>query len=486
MNNRTSRFSSLEISPFLFVPAEVPKLDAPGTEPRYIPVGAGTALVVGLAVDLRVVGFVGNYRKPVELAVDALQGQFPVDLPSELGLSANTAGIRQNIGSIQDFIEPGLHQEPGLAVGRLHLIPGKYTVDIDPVGQCVGHGRTSLVLDAVNDGVLDEIRVPVADAVFENDAVCVDVFDFTRVVVMIAPAHVLWQDMNRDGLALFEDAAKVILPDDVIDIAGVQVHVVDRVGAGFHRVHHTGLELTDMLQPAEYLVPAVRGQLPGVDARVGRDFRGQRLNHVLAEDRSLGKLDGAGVDAFQITGRHEAQDGGHGREQEELVDRTGAVGQDDRGDRTGLNQFHGFFPVSAVHVPNLVVVQGRPRGPEVGQTVFQFVQLDGNGRVQLKMSGCDIPAEASCHGEPVVVAGEHDQIGKQAGLERGDRHGFSPLFSDSVQDVCEAEALTGVVDPFDVREAELGQDPGKPFPVVIQTFLFGQFAKCVQIGLERR
>ena len=383
---------------------------------------------MGLAVDLRVVGFVGNHRKPVELAVDALQGQSTVVLPSELGLSADTAGVRQNIGPVSDLIEPGLHQEPGLAVGRLHLIPGKYTVDIDPVGQCVGHGRTSLVLDAVNDGVLDEISVPVADAALENDAVCVDVFDFTRVVVMIAPAHVLWQDMNRDGLALFEDAAKVILPDDMIDIAGVQVHVVDRVGAGFHRVHHTGLELTDMLQPAEYLVPAVRGQLPGVDARVGRDFLSQRLNHVLAEDRPLGKLDGAGVDAFQITGRHEAQDGGHGHEQAELVDRTGAVGQDDRGDRTGFNQLHGFFPVGAVHVTNLVVIQGRPWGPEVRQTVFQLVQLDGDGRVQLKMLGLDIPAEASGHCEPVVVAGEHDQIGKQAGLECRGRHGFSPLF----------------------------------------------------------
>ena len=100
MNNRTSRFSSLEISPFLFVPAEVPKLDAPETELRYIPVGAGTALVVGLAVDLMVVGFVGNHRKPVELAVDALQGQSTVVLPSELGLSADTAGIRQNIGPV--------------------------------------------------------------------------------------------------------------------------------------------------------------------------------------------------------------------------------------------------------------------------------------------------------------------------------------------------------------------------------------------------
>ena len=384
--------------------------------------------MVGLAVDLRVVGFVGNHREPVEFAVDALQGQSAVGLPSEFGLSADTAGICQNIGSVSDRIEPGLHQEPGLAVGRLHQIPGKYTVDIDPVGQCAGHGRTSLVFDAVNDGVLDEISVPVADAALENDAVCVDVFDFTRVVVMIAPAYVLWQDMNCDGLALFEDAAKVILPDDMIDIAGVQVHVVDCVGGGFYRVHHTGLELTDMLQPAEYLVPAVRGQLPGVDARVGRDFRGQRLNHVLAEDRSLGKLDGAGVDTFQITGRYEAQDGGHGREQAELIDGAGAVGQDDRGDRTGFNQLHGFFPVGAVHVTNLVVIQGRPWGPEVRQTVFQLVQLDGNGCVQLKMPGRDIPAEASGHCEPVVVAGEHDQIGKQAGLECRGRHGFSPLF----------------------------------------------------------
>ena len=196
--------------------------------------------MVGLAVDLRVVGFVGNHREPVEFAVDALQGQSTVGLPSELGLSADTAGVRQNIGSVSDLIEPGLHQEPGLAVGRLHLIPGKYTVDIDPVCQCVGHGRTSLVLDAVNDGVLDEISVPVADAILENDAVCVDVFDFTRVVVMIAPAYVLWQDMNCDGLALFEDAAKVIPPDDMIDIAGVQVHIVDRISAGFYRVHHTG------------------------------------------------------------------------------------------------------------------------------------------------------------------------------------------------------------------------------------------------------
>ena len=296
------------------------------------------------------------------------------------------------------------------------------------MGQCVGHGFTSLVLDAGNGGILDEIRVPVADAALENDAVRVDVFDFTRVAVMVATAYVMRQDMNCDGLALFEGAAKVIPPDDMIDIAGVQVHVVDRISAGFYRVHHTGLELIDMFQLAEYLVPAVRGQLPGVDARVGRDFRGQQPDYALAEDRPLGKLDGAGVDAFQITGRHEAQDGGHGREQAELINRTGAIGQDDRGDRTGLNQFHGFFPVGAVHVTNLVVTQGRPRGPEVGQTVFQLVQLDGDGCVQLKMPGFDIPAEASCHGEPVVVAGEHDQIGKQAGLERGDRHGFSPLF----------------------------------------------------------
>ena len=295
------------------------------------------------------------------------------------------------------------------------------------MGQCVGHGFTSLVLDAGDGGVLDEIRVPMADAALENDAVCVDVFDFTRVAVMVATAYVMWQDMNCDGLALFEDAAKVIPPDDMIDIAGVQVHVINRIGAGFRGIHHTGLELIDMFQLAEYLVPAVRGQFPGVDARVRRDFRGQRLNHVLAEDRPLGKLDGAGVDAFQITGRHEAQDGCHGREQAELINRTGAVGQDDRGDRTGLNQLHGFFPVGAVHVTNLVVIQGRPRGPEVRQTVFQLVQLDGNGCVQLKMLGLDIPAEASGHCEPVVVAGEHDQIGKQAGLECGSRHGFSPL-----------------------------------------------------------
>ena len=146
----------------------------------------------------------------------------------------------------------------------------------------------------------------------------------------------------------------------------------------------------------------------------------------MAEDCPLGELGSAGVDAFQITGWHKAQDGGHGRKQAELVDRAGAVGQDDRGDRTGLNQFHGLFPVGAVHVTNLVVIQGRPRGPEVRQTVFQLVQLDGDGRVQLKMPGLDIPAEASGHCEPVVVAGEHDQIGKQAGLECRGRHGFSP------------------------------------------------------------
>ena len=259
---------------FLFVPAEVLLLDAPWTELRYIPVGTCSAFIMHVAVDFWVAGLELENRKLVESAADAAEAQRAV-FPSKFGLQPDAAGIGQMISAVVDLEEIVLKQKTCAAVGGLHLVAGKDPVDIDPVGQCVGHGCASLVLDAGDGGVLDEIRVPMADAALENDAVRVDVFDFTRVAVMVATAYVMWQDMNCDGLALFEDAAKVIPPDDMIDIAGVQVHIIDRIGAGFRGVHHTGLELIDMFQLAEYLVPAVRGQLPGVDACVGRDFRGQ-------------------------------------------------------------------------------------------------------------------------------------------------------------------------------------------------------------------
>ena len=96
-------------------------MDASGTEFWHIPVGAGSAFIMHVAVDFRVAGLELENRKLVEPAADAAEGQRAV-FPSEFRLQPDAAGVGQMISAVVDSEEIVLKQKACAAVGGLHLV----------------------------------------------------------------------------------------------------------------------------------------------------------------------------------------------------------------------------------------------------------------------------------------------------------------------------------------------------------------------------